>query len=313
MVNQLLTEMDGFRADALVFVVGTTNFVEALDPAVLRPGRFEFHLEIPYPDDEARQAIFEIYDRKMALELTPAALDLAVTLTGDVTPDTGTHYSGDHIQAVCRQLARDRIRSGKSGETLPEQVECAIGKRIERPKLSAHERLVVATHEIGHALVSLHCKHAPVIDRISLMSNISGALGEVRYEHLQDRYILTEEHIQDRLCTLFGGLEAERLIFGVISAGNSSDMHRATLEAHGLVTHLGVGTPDGIPVTLGGESAHVVGGTWAARVETAVSKLLTEARNRAQGILAENREELLALRELLLERGTLRREDIRRT
>ena len=118
MVNQLLTEMDGFHKEELVFVVGTTNFVESLDPALLRPGRFEFHLHIPYPDDDDRRAILEIYDKKMRLKFTDEALEYAVRRTGDsyMTP-TGTPFSGDHLNALCRSVARLRLREDITGET----------------------------------------------------------------------------------------------------------------------------------------------------------------------------------------------------
>src|SRR6516162_2457624 len=112
MVNQLLTEMDGFHKEELVFVVGTTNYVESLDQALLRPGRFEFHLHIPYPDADARREIIRIYDRKMGLQMTPEALDYAVRRTGEFVPGVaaGTRYSGDHINALCRAVARLRLR-----------------------------------------------------------------------------------------------------------------------------------------------------------------------------------------------------------
>src|SRR5919206_396892 len=103
MVNQLLTEMDGFHKDELVFVVGTTNFVESLDPALLRPGRFEFHLHIPYPEADDRRAILRIYDRKMRLQMTDDAVEYAVRRTNDfvVGAAGGTRYSGDHLNALC--------------------------------------------------------------------------------------------------------------------------------------------------------------------------------------------------------------------
>src|SRR5439155_16814421 len=112
MVNQLLTEMDGFHREELVFVVGTTNFVESLDPALLRPGRFEFHLYIPYPDADDRRAILRIYDGKMNLQMSPAAFDHAVKVTADLVEGTaaGTRYSGDDLNALFRALARLRLR-----------------------------------------------------------------------------------------------------------------------------------------------------------------------------------------------------------
>src|SRR5207253_758355 len=112
MVNQLLTEMDGFHKEELVFVIGTTNYAEILDPALLRPGRFEFHLYIPYPEADDRRDILKIYDRKMRLRLTPEALEYAVRRTADFVQGaaSGTRYSGDHLSALCRAVARIRLR-----------------------------------------------------------------------------------------------------------------------------------------------------------------------------------------------------------
>src|SRR5436190_19672321 len=116
MVNQLLTEMDGFHKDELVFVVGTTNFVESLDPALLRPGRFEFHIQIPYPDDDDRKAIFELYNKKMKLQFDDEAMEYAINRTGNrYTTPTGTAFSGDHINAICRAVARLRMRENITG------------------------------------------------------------------------------------------------------------------------------------------------------------------------------------------------------
>src|SRR5204863_4263427 len=110
----------------LVFVVGTTNFPESLDPALLRPGRFEFQLEIPYPDPADRRAILSIYDSKLSLAMTPRALDYAVKRTGDLVEGTLTRYSGDHLQALCRALARNRLRNRTIAPTEPNDVEDAL-------------------------------------------------------------------------------------------------------------------------------------------------------------------------------------------
>src|SRR5205085_7028169 len=124
MVNQLLTEMDGFHKEEMVFVVGTTNFVESLDPALLRPGRFEFHLHIPYPDAEARREIIKIYDKKMGLKMSPETLDHAVDRTDHIVPGAaaGTLFSGDHLNALCRAIACRRLRENRTDETRPEDV-----------------------------------------------------------------------------------------------------------------------------------------------------------------------------------------------
>ena len=138
MVNQLLTEMDGFHKEEMVFVVGTTNFVEILDPALLRPGRFEFHLHIPYPDADDRREILRIYDRKMGLKMTPETLEYAVERTDYVVPGAaaGTLFSGDHLNALCRAIARIRLRDDRTDETRPEDVEKALSEWVDRKKLT---------------------------------------------------------------------------------------------------------------------------------------------------------------------------------
>ncbi|MFM8272860.1 MAG: ATP-binding protein [Gemmata sp.] len=147
MVNQLLTEMDGFHKDELVFVVGTTNFVESLDPALLRPGRFEFHIHIPYPDDDDRKAIFQIYDKKMKLKFSDEALEHAINRTGSrYMTATGTPFSGDHLNALCRSVARLRMREGVTGDTTPKLIERAMTEFDEKREVHEKDVPVVATH-----------------------------------------------------------------------------------------------------------------------------------------------------------------------
>jgi len=212
MVNQLLTEMDGFRANEMVFVVGTTNFVESLDPALLRPGRFEFQLKIPYPDVVDREAIFLVHEKKLQLQLNARARAYAVKRTGDLVEGTGTRYTGDHIQALCRQLARRRLRDGLEGPTTLQDVEQALTEYMERPQLTSAEERVVATHEAGHAICSVHCTHSPPIERISIRGDLAGGLGFVSYADPANRYVITHGFLLDSICVLFGGREAEALL-----------------------------------------------------------------------------------------------------
>jgi cell division protease FtsH len=192
MVNQLLTEMDGFRKEELVFVIGTTNFVEILDPALLRPGRFEFHLHIPYPEADDRREILQIYDRKMRLQFSEEALDYAVRRTGRgyMTP-TGTPFSGDHLNALCRAVARIRLRDARSDATTPGDVERALTEWVDRPKMTSAEERVLATHEAGHAVCSLFCTHTPPIERITIESENPWAFGYVRHSDPTHKYIQT--------------------------------------------------------------------------------------------------------------------------
>ncbi len=310
MVNQLLTEMDGFHREEMVFVVGTTNFVEALDPALLRPGRFEFQLQIPYPDADDRRAILQIYDRRLGLALTPEALEFAVRQTaGQVEGATpGTRHSGDHLNALCRALARIRIREGMEGPSEPELVERAMTEWTEFPRMTASEEWTVATHEAGHAICSLNCTHAAPIERISIRGDAAGALGFVRYQDKTHRYVVTRGELLDDLCVLMGGREAEALLLEDLSIGSVEDLRRATAIAWALVEEFG----------LGGESVGVcrfaddspeqkrrLSPSRLAILEHRVCEILEEARNRAAAILAGNRPTLEVLRDLLLDKKVI--------
>ncbi len=308
MVNQLLTEMDGFRKDELVFVVGTTNFVESLDPALMRPGRFEFVLHVPYPNAEDRRAILDVHDHRLRTEKSPEALEYAVKRTDEWVPGPsgGTPYSGDHLQALCRQIARTRLRENKQGPTLPADIDFAIEQYLDRPKLAVGEELVVATHEAGHAVVALNCKHAPPIDRISIRGDIGGALGYVKHGDPAHRYVITYAQLRDQICTLFGGREAESLVLDDLSIGAGSDLEHATQIARALVEQFGEGSELGIGRWVH-DKKHAVSEHARSRLDQAIGRILETERQRARHILENNRAQLVALRDLLLERKVLDR------
>jgi cell division protease FtsH len=311
MVNQLLTEMDGFRKEELVFVVGTTNFVESIDRALLRPGRFEFHLHIPYPDADDRRAILGIHDRKLGLAMSPRAVDYTVKRTGDLVEGTDSRYSGDHIQALCRQIARARLREGRADATEVADVEEALSAYLERPELTKAEERVVATHEAGHAVCALFCEHSPPIDRISIQGDLAGALGFVQYADPAHRYVTTRGQLLDSICVLMGGREAEALLCDDLSIGSSHDLERATQLARALVEELGMGgSITGVrryaPIH---HAPHEQKPSDASleKVDTAVLGLLEQQRKRAGTILGEQKELLVALRDLLIEKKVLDR------
>jgi cell division protease FtsH len=313
MVNQLLTEMDGFHKEELVFVVGTTNLVEMLDPALLRPGRFEFQLYIPYPDGEDRREILRIYDRKMRLGMTPEALEYAVRRTGDFVEGAaaGTRYSGDHLNALCRALARIRLREDRRGSTEPADVERGLTEWLERPKMTPAEEVVVATHEAGHAVCSLFSRHAPPIERISILGDAAGALGFVRYQDPARRYVVTRDELLDDLCVLFGGREAEQLLLDDLSIGSAQDLQRATAIARALVEEFGMGG-DKVGVCryiderdgARGRQPHLSPAQQEI-LDRRVREILEEARRNAAAILRENRPLVETLRDLLVEKKVI--------
>ncbi|MFO0807221.1 MAG: AAA family ATPase [Gemmataceae bacterium] len=312
MVNQLLTEMDGFHKEELVFVVGTTNFVESLDPALLRPGRFEFHIHVPYPDDEDRRAIFEIYDRKMRLQMSPEALDYAVKRTGPMyVTATGTPSSGDHLNALCRSVARLRLREKVAGPTTPELIERGLTEYDEKLDFTPKEERLMATHEAGHAVVSLNCEHSRAIERITIRSEMSWAPAYVMYQDDKSRRIgETRNQMLDDLCVLLGGIEAERLLIGDVSTGaGGSDLIRATHVAHLVIEALGMGGPEtGVRQyrnLRNNERFPNLSEEQKASLDRAVSALIEECRVKAAAILRDNRPALESLRDELLEKKTI--------
>jgi cell division protease FtsH len=311
MVNQLLTEMDGFHREEMVFIVGTTNFVECLDPALLRPGRFEFHLHIPYPEADDRREILDIFDGKMRLQMSPEAMDAAVRRTADFVPGqaAGTRYSGDHLNALCRALARIRLRTNRSDATTPDDVDRALTEWIDRAKLTPAEERVVATHESGHAVCSLHCPHSPPIDRISILDDLVGALGFVRYQDRAHRYVVTRGELLDDVCVLMGGREAEQLLLDDISIGSTEDVRRATAIARALVEEFGMGG-DGSAVCrfhLDDKAERIpdLSEEQRALLDRRIGEILEDARQRAAKILMANRAILELLRDELLEKKVL--------
>jgi cell division protease FtsH len=311
MVNQLLTEMDGFRKEELVFVVGTTNLVESLDRALLRPGRFEFHLHVPYPDSEDRRAIFRIHDDKLGLAMSERALDYAVKRTGDLVEGTDVRYSGDHIQALCRQLARARLRDDRDDATEVTDIENALSAYLERPELTTAEERVVATHEAGHAVCALFCEHAPPIDRISIVGDLAGALGFVQYADPAHRYVTTRGQLLDSICVLMGGREAEALLCEDLSIGASHDIERATVLARALVEEHGMGGEVTGVRRYAPTDAHArerrPSDVSLRAIDEAISSILEAQRKRAQRIVGEQRAIVGALRDLLVENKVLDR------
>jgi cell division protease FtsH len=312
MVNQLLTEMDGFHREEMVFVVGTTNFVEILDPALLRPGRFEFHLHIPYPDSDARREILKIYDRKMGLKMSEEALAFAVKRTGGgFLTAQGTPFSGDHLNALCRSVARIRLREQRADPTTPADVERALTEYDDRLELTPKEERLLATHESGHAVTALFCPNHPLIERITIRSETSWAPAYVRFQEDDSRRIgLTYNQMLGDLCVLYGGIEAERLLLEDVSTGAAgSDLERGTRLAHFMVEVCGMGGPE---VNLrqyrslrDGERLNNISEEQLAVLDRQVNDLIARARQRTATILRENRSLLVTLRDLLAEKKTI--------
>ncbi len=309
MVNQLLTEMDGFRKEELVFIVGTTNFVESLDSALLRPGRFELLIPIGVPEERDRLAILSLYNRKLKLGLDDEQIGFLARKTGETTdPMTGQPYSGDHLNSICRWLKRLMLRENLS--TL-QTSHLRESLRLGRPprKINDRERQVIAYHEAGHALVALSLKHASPVELISIDSDFSDALGFVRQALREDQHVIQKRSIVADLMVLMGGREAELLIFGDISAGAENDLERANQVAEAMVTRLGMSEQMGVRTV---HSDALLSSETMFKRDQAIEQELERARQGARRILSQRKAALEALGKALLEKNSLEGEEIMR-
>lgn len=232
MVNQLLTEMDGFRKEELVFIVATTNFAESLDPALLRPGRFELIIEIPYPDKEDRKAILEIYRKKFALDVDDEVIEYMVQRTGGfVDHERGIRFSGDHIYALMRGLKREQLRQGGELKVTKEEVDKALGGRKDKKKkLTPEEERTVALHEAGHAILAYTLPDCPTVERITISSEEEDYLGYVMHAVAKHQHVRTQraggQHLRGARRPHGRAAVPERRVQRLLERSAAGDRHR---------------------------------------------------------------------------------------
>lgn len=304
MVNQLLTEMDGFRKEELVFVVGTTNFVESLDGALLRPGRFEMKIEIPSPEKEDRLKILEIYNEKMNLGLSTEELENIASRTGEtVDPMTGMPYTGDHMNSICRNLKRIQIREKKK-EFTKEDISFALRGGVDKKKLTDEELNVVAYHEAGHAVVATFLQETTSVERISVDSDYGMALGYVKQEEKSSKFLYSRKQLMADMVVLMGGREAEMEFLGDITSGSSNDIERANTLAHHMTSTFGMTDSMGTFVRTRDTSDDT-----SHQAERVMRILLKNAQKTARKIIQENRNLLEVLAETLKEKKVLEKAD----
>ncbi len=304
MVNQLLTEMDGFRKEELVLVVGTTNFLDSLDPALLRPGRFELTFHVPPPEAGDRREILQIYRDRFQLDMDDRAMEYAVRRTSGAPADrSGSHYTGDHLYALCRALKREELRRGKL-QVAQGDID-RILRREEPARLLAEEERIVAVHECGHALVSLRLERSREIETVTLTPDEPEALGTVVHQARERRYVTTERDLRDEICILLAGRQAERLVFQELSCGAWGDLQAALSIARVMVEEFGMG-PDGRAATVLPRQDRQQAGEEARRqIDQAVSAIVEGEEERARSILSRGKSTLNRIAEELLKRREL--------
>ncbi|PCJ17226.1 MAG: ATP-binding protein [Candidatus Cloacimonadota bacterium] len=308
MVNQLLTEMDGFRKEELVFIVGTTNFVSSLDPALLRPGRFELKVEIPFPDKIDRSEILSLYNKRMKLGLDERQLEFLTRKTGETTDAmTGSQFTGDHLNSIMRYLRRIQIREARTAFEDKDLYDAMHGGKT-RLVLNSDEKEVVAYHEAGHALVALSIKESSDVERISINSDYTDALGYVQHVGRKNKYVITKKQLLADLIVLMGGREAEHLIFKDISIGSQNDIYRANKLVEEMVSVLGMSEAFGVRVVEGNNISSDI----LNKRDRAIDEILERAKKKARQILETRIEMLHTLKNELISKETLERKDIRK-
>ena len=318
LVNQLLTEMDGFRKEELVFIVGTTNFVESLDPALLRPGRFEFQLDIPWPIEEDRREILKIYRDKFQLDIPDDVLEHITRKTGAlIDAEKGTRWAGDHLQALCRALKREEIRRGgrENFKVTIEEADKAMGTKGVKRTFTPEEEKTVAFHESGHALCSMLLPNASAVEKITIATGDEDTLGYVLREVRKNKYVTTRAELLDDIGVLLGGRTAERMRCGEVSVGAYDDLRKASEIARVMVEELGMA--DGLdPRTFGsfnrqpGEERRAISPERANEIDMAIDRILREAQAKVDKLLAENGALLDAIAARLLDKKQLTKEEV---
>ena len=234
-LNQLLTEMDGFDGKKGVVILAATNRPESLDPALLRPGRFDRRIPVELPDLQGREAILKVHSRHIRL-----ADDIDLNEIGRATSGA----SGAELANIVNEAALRAVREGRDKvrqEDLMESVETVIaGYQRKNAVLSERERSIVSYHEIGHALVAAMQSHSAPVTKITIVPRTSGALGYTMQIDEEDHNLMSQEELANKLATLTGGQAAEKLIFGSITTGASNDIEKATKLARAMITRYGM-------------------------------------------------------------------------
>jgi len=317
-LNQLLSEMDGFDPQTGVIILAATNRPEVLDHAILRPGRFDRQIMIDRPDIKGREEILKVHSRKVKL-----ADDVDLKVIAARTPG----FAGAELANVVNEAALLAARNNKK-QVHKEDFEQAIdrvvgGLELKSRVMSEKERRVVAYHEVGHAIVASLLEHADPVHRITVIPRGIGSLGMTVQLPEEDRYIMTQPELEDRLGVLLGGRAAEEIIFNQVSTGAQNDLEKATILTKKMVEDYGMSDEVG-PVSLGlergakllmgefsyGKEANYSEAT-AEIIDREVKKIITQNYERVKDLLMKNKPALERIASRLLEKETLEGDEFR--
>ncbi|RME82975.1 MAG: ATP-dependent metallopeptidase FtsH/Yme1/Tma family protein [Caldilineae bacterium] len=313
-LNQLLVEMDGFDSSVGVIIMAATNRPEILDKALMRPGRFDRQVVVDKPDLKGREAILRVHTRKVAL-----ADDVDLHVVAARTPG----FAGAELANLVNEAALLAVRNGREKVSMDDFDEAVdrVMAGLERKSraLNPKEREIVAYHEMGHALTGTLLPNADPVHKISIVPRGVAALGVTIQTPLEDRYLLTEDELRDRITTILGGRAAEEVIYGRVSTGPADDLQRATALARRMVTQFGMSDALG-PIALEdpeqqfletpGLTTRSYGDKTAEQIDTEVRALLSELYQRARNLLSRHKDVLIQAAKVLLEQEVMEGKDL---
>ena len=310
-LNQLLTEMDGFEDNTGVIILAATNRPESLDPALLRPGRFDRRVPVELPDLKGREDILKVHAKKIKVGDNVDYNKVARMASG---------ASGAELANIVNEAALRAVRDNRkfvTQEDLEESIEVVIaGYQKKNAILTDKEKRIVAYHEIGHALVAAKQTNSAPVQKITIVPRTSGALGYTMQVEEGNHYLMTKEEILNKIATLTGGRAAEEIVFGSVTTGASNDIEQATKLARAMITRYGM-TCDFDMVAmevqtnqyLGGDSSLTCSAETQTKIDEKVVEVVRSEHEKAAGILMENREKLDDLASYLYEKETITGEE----
>ncbi len=306
-LNQLLAEMDGFDSSKGILILAATNRPEILDPALLRPGRFDRRVIVDRPDLRGRVNILKVHADKVQLDETVNLEEIALATSGAVGSDLANMVNEAAILAV------KHGRHAVSQKDLQEAVEVVlVGKEKKDRILSQEERKIVSYHEVGHALISALQKDAEPVQKITIVPRTMGALGYVMQVPEEEKYLNSRKELEAMVIGLLGGRAAEELVFDSITTGASNDIERATKIVRAMITQYGMSDTFGLMVLaqqedqyLSGRTVMNCGDATATEIDHEVMRVLKESYEKAKEMLAGNRDVLDRIAAFLIQRETI--------
>ena len=310
-LNQLLTEMDGFEGNSGVIILAATNRPDSLDAALTRPGRFDRRVPVELPDLKGREEILKVHAKKIKVSEDVDFSKIARMASG---------ASGAELANIVNEAALRAVRDGRKYATqsdLEESIEVVIaGYQKKNAILTDREKMAVAYHEVGHALVAAKQTHSAPVQKITIVPRTSGALGYTMQVEEGNHYLMTKEDLENKIATYTGGRAAEEIVFHSISTGASNDIEQATKLARAMMTQYGMSEDfDMVALEtvsnqyLGGDASLACSAELQAKVDYQVIELVKKQHEKAKQILQENREKLDQLAKYLYEKETITGEE----